>query len=133
MHVIERCLDSDAHSDPSCVAEDESVIEQYRDLLRTGSPDMIERAHTAAFAELTHEQREILFYQLTKNAMLPSDVPPDARADTLAKAAARGERTHPGMLVQALGGSRNTMVFAAIERPLIGAVACHVVRSLSAR
>jgi hypothetical protein len=36
------------------------------------------------------------------------------------------------VLVHALGGSRNTTVFAAVERPLLGAVACHVVRSLGA-
>ncbi len=133
MHVIERCLGSDGRFHPSCAAEDEGVIEQYRELLRTGSPEIIEQAHTAAFGELTLEQREMLFYQLTKNAEKPGDVPPDAHADTLAKTAARAERIHPGVLVHALGGSRNTMVFAAVERPLLGAVACHVVRSLSAR
>lgn len=130
MHVIERCVSSE---DSPCSAEDEIVIDQYRDLLRTGSPDTIEQAHTAAFGQLTLEQREILFYQLTKNAKRPSEVPPDAHADTLARTAARAERTHPGMLLLALGGSGSTMFFAAVERPLLGAVACHVVRSLAAR
>lgn len=133
MHAIERSLDSEFSSDPSSHSEDESVIEQYRDLLRTGSPETIEQAHTAAFEQLSLEQRGILFYQLTKNATRPSEVPPDAHADTLARTAARCERTHPGTLLHALGGGRNTVVFAAVERPLLGAVAWHVVRSLSAR
>jgi hypothetical protein len=133
MHAIERCLDSEFSSDPSCRAENETVIEQYRDLLRTGSPETIEQTHTAAFEQLSLEQRGILFYQLTKNATRPSEVPPDAHADTLARTAARCERTRPGTLLQALGGGRSTVVFAAVERPLLGAVACHVVRSLSAR
>lgn len=132
MHAYERCLDSDAGRDPSCAAEDEVVIEQYRDLLRTGSPEIIERVHTVAFSELTVEQRNILFYQLTKNAVRPTDVPADAHADTLARTAALAERTHPGILVQALGGTRSTMAFAAVDRPILGAVACHVVRSLGA-
>lgn len=130
MHVIERHRGSD---DSPCVAEDEIAIDHYRDLLRTGSPETIEQAHTAAFGQLSVEQRAILFYQLTKNAKRPSEVPPNAHADTLARTAARAERTHPGTLLHALGGSRSAMVFAAVERPLLGAVACHVVRSLSAR
>lgn len=132
MHASERCLDSDAHREPSCAAEDEAVIEQYRDILRTGSPEIIERAHAVAFGELTVEQRGILFYQLTKNAVRPRDVPADAHAETLARAALHAERSHPGMLVHALGGNRSTMVFAAVDRPILGAVACHVVRSLGA-
>ncbi len=132
MYANERCLDSDARSDATCAAENAAVIEQYQDLLRTSSPEMIERAHTVAFGELTVEQRGILFYQLTKNAVRPRDVPADAHADTLARTAVHGERSHPGMLVRALGGSRNAMVFAAVDRPILGAVACHVVRSLGA-
>jgi hypothetical protein len=113
--------------------EDEIAVERYRYLLRTAPPETIEQVHTEAFSKLTDEQRDLLFQQLTENAM-EGERPADAQPATLAKAATRAELRQPGTLDRAFGGEqaggRQGPGFGSmLGASLLGTVAGYVVGS----
>ncbi|MET1019697.1 MAG: hypothetical protein ABWX62_06915 [Microterricola sp.] len=84
---------------------DEVAIERYRYLLRTAPPEAIEQAHAEAFAQLTPEQRAVVFAELSDGA--PAGEQPrsdDSRA--LAQAATRRELQAPGTLERSFSGQR---------------------------
>src|SRR6188472_3960044 len=74
--------------------DDEIAVERYRYLLRTAPPGTIEQVHTEAFSKLTDEQRDLLFTQLTENAM-EGERPANSEPATLAKSATRAELRQP--------------------------------------
>jgi len=113
--------------------EDEIAVERYRYLLRTAPPETIEQVHTEAFSKLTDEQRDLLFRQLTDNAM-EGERPANAEPATLAKSATRAELRQPGTLDRAFGGDqaggRQGPVFGSmLGASLLGTVAGYVVGS----
>jgi len=112
---------------------DEIAVERYRYLLRTAPPETIEQVHTEAFSKLTDQQRDLLFQQLTENAM-EGERPADAEPATLAKAATRAELRQPGTLDRAFGGEqaggRQAPGFGSmLGASLLGSVAGYVVGS----
>ncbi|WEO75867.1 hypothetical protein BJQ94_10775 [Cryobacterium sp. SO2] len=112
---------------------DEIAVERYRYLLRTAPPETIEQVHTEAFSKLTDQQRDLLFQQLTENAM-EGERPADAEPATLAKAATRAELRQPGTLDRAFGGDqaggRQGPGFGSmLGASLLGTVAGYVVGS----
>jgi hypothetical protein len=83
--------------------DDEIAVERYEYLLRTATPQTIEKVHEEAFAKLTPAQLDILFGRLTEAA--PEDGrPTDASPATLAKVATLTEAKQPGALARAFGG-----------------------------
>ena len=113
--------------------EDEIAVERYRYLLRTAPPETIEQVHTEAFSKLTDEQRDLLFRQLTDNAM-EGERPANAEPATLAKSATRAELRQPGTLDRAFGGEqaggRQGPGFGSmLGASLLGTVAGYVVGS----
>jgi hypothetical protein len=114
-------------------SDDEIAVERYRYLLRTAPPETIEQVHTEAFSKLTDEQRDLLFQQLTENAM-EGERPADAQPATLAQAATRAELRQPGTLDRAFGGEqaggRQGPGFGSmLGASLLGTVAGYVVGS----
>jgi hypothetical protein len=113
--------------------DDEIAVERYRYLLRTAPPETIEQVHAEAFAKLTDEQRDLLFTQLTENAM-EGERPANAEPATLAKSATRAELRQPGTLDRAFGGNqapdRQGPGFGSmLGASLLGTVAGYVVGS----
>ncbi|MGY4857144.1 hypothetical protein [Cryobacterium sp. AP23] len=113
--------------------DDEIAVERYRYLLRTAPPETIEQVHTEAFSKLTDEQRDLLFTQLTENAM-EGERPANAEPATLAKSATRAELRQPGTLDRAFGGdqagNRQGPGFGSmLGASLLGTVAGYVVGS----
>ena len=113
--------------------ENEIAVERYRYLLRTAPPETIEQVHAEAFSRLTDDQRDLLFRQLTENAMA-GERPANAEPATLAQSATRAELRRPGTLERAFGGGQadgrpgpgfGSMVGAS----LLGTVAGYVVGS----
>ncbi|MET0955531.1 MAG: hypothetical protein ABWY68_06230 [Cryobacterium sp.] len=114
-------------------SEDEIAVERYRYLLRTAPPETIEQVHTEAFSKLTDEQRDLLFQQLTENAM-EGERPANAEPATLAKSATRAELRQPGTMERAFGGEqaggRQGPGFGSmLGASLLGSVAGYVVGS----
>lgn len=114
-------------------SDDEIAVERYRYLLRTAPPETIEQVHTEAFSKLTDEQRDLLFTQLSENAM-EGEKPANAEPATLAKAATRAELRQPGTLDRAFGGDqaggRQGPGFGSmLGASLLGTVAGYVVGS----
>jgi hypothetical protein len=112
-------------------SEDEIAVERYRYLLRTAPPETIEEVHAEAFSKLTDEQRDLLFQQLTENAM-EGERPADAEPATLARSATRAELRQPGTLERAFGSAdgRQGLGFGGIMgASLLGTVAGYVVGS----
>lgn len=83
-------------------SEDEIALERYRYLLRTAPPEKIEQVHAEAFAQLTPQQRQALFQQLTASAPA-GEAPRGDDPNALAQAATRSELRAPGTLERALG------------------------------
>lgn len=84
-------------------ADDQRAVERYRYLLRTAPPERIEEVHAEAFAQLTPEQRRMVYEEFTRTA--PSGEAP--RGDdprSLAQAATRSEIRQPGFMERSLGG-----------------------------
>ena len=93
-------------------AADRQAIARYDYLLQTADPHQVEQIHREAFARLTPEQRAHV--QARMSTELPAhERPRSADPTDLARAAARGEATRPGMLKGLLarangGGGRGT-------------------------
>jgi hypothetical protein len=101
-------------------SENEIAVERYRYLLRTAPPETI-------------EQRDLLFRQLTENAM-EGERPANSEPATLAKSATRAELRQPGTLDRAFGGDqaggRQGPGFGSmLGASLLGTVAGYVVGS----
>lgn len=82
-------------------SQDEIAVERYRYLLRTAPPETIERVHEEAFANLTAEQRKMLFAQLTADAPR-GEAPAGDDAHSLAVSATRSEMRQPGTMEKSL-------------------------------
>jgi hypothetical protein len=112
--------------------DDEIAVERYRYLLRTAPPETIEEVHAEAFSKLTDQQRDILFTQLTENA-LEGERPADARPATLARSATRAELRQPGTLDRACagrgGGGQGLGFGGVVGASMLGTVAGFVVGS----
>lgn len=113
-------------------SEDEIAVERYQYLLRTAPPETIEQVHTEAFSKLTHEQRDLLFRQLTETVE-PSERPKDAQPASLAQAATRAELREPGTLTRSFGneqgGQRGMGMAGMIGGSMLGTIAGFVVGS----
>ena len=83
--------------------DDEIAVERYEYLLRTATPQTIEKVHEEAFAKLTPAQLDIMFGRLAEVAP-ENERPTDATPATLAKAATLTEAKQPGALARAFGG-----------------------------
>jgi hypothetical protein len=137
MGFLDRLLGRPEPEQPSQSAgprqsDDEIAVERYRYLLRTAPPETIEEVHAEAFSKLTDQQRDILFTQLTENA-LEGERPADARPDTLARSATRAELRQPGTLDRAFAGSgaggQGLGFGGVLGASLLGTVAGYVVGS----
>ncbi len=115
-------------------AADRQAVARYDYLLQTADPHQVEQIHREAFARLTPEQRAHV--QARMAAELPAhERPRSASPDDLARAAARGEATRPGLLKGLLaragtgGGAARVAGGAAIGAGvgILGAVAAGAV------
>jgi hypothetical protein len=123
----------DSRPEPSGRSDDEIALERYRYLLRTAPPDQIERVHTDAFAQLTPQQRDLLFEELTRSAP-EGDAPRSADAAALAASATRSELRRPGTLERtmgssAFGGGGGPSFGSMFASSLLGSVAGYVIGS----
>ncbi|CAL4860403.1 hypothetical protein MMM2322_02083 [Microbacterium sp. MM2322] len=87
---------------------DRQAIARYDYLLQTADPHQVEQIHQEAFARLTPEQRAHLEARMAAE-LPPHERPRSSSPSDLARAAARGEATRPGMLKGLLaraGGGR---------------------------
>lgn len=80
---------------------DDVAIERYRYLLQTAPPDRIEQAHHEAFQQLTPEQRQRVFTELSQSG---GEQPRGDDPQSLAQAATRAEIRQPGSMERVLGG-----------------------------
>lgn len=80
---------------------DEQALARYRYMLATAPPEEIERAHEAAFAQLTPEQRRQALLGLSRHVP-PSEIRGDDPA-SLARAATRAEIRQPGTIERVWG------------------------------
>jgi hypothetical protein len=89
---------------------DEQAIERYRYMLRTAPPEVIERAHQEAFAQLTDQQRRMVLEELRRNAPEYERGAKGAADDpaSLARMATRAEVRQPGTIERMLGGAGRT-------------------------
>ena len=86
---------------------DEQALQRYRYMLRTATPETIERAHEEAFAKLTPSQRAQALRELA--ALTPEGervALTGSRDDpkTLARLATRAEMRQPGAMERTFGG-----------------------------
>jgi hypothetical protein len=139
MGFLDRLLGRDEQPEPQKRTgapqrtDDEIAVERYRYLLRTAPPETIEQVHAEAFSRLTDQQRDLLFTQLTENAM-EGERPANAEPGTLATAATRAELRRPGTLDRVFGGEqaggRQAPGFGSmLGASLLGTVAGYVVGS----
>ena len=77
------------------------AVEKYQYLLRTASPDQIEKAHEEAFAAMSESERAEVLQALAQAGAAPAD----ASASSLARSATRMEIMQPGSLTSALSGT----------------------------
>jgi hypothetical protein len=85
---------------PPVRSEDEIAIERYRYLLRTAPPETIEQVHAEAFAQLTPEQRRLVYEELKGGP----EAPTGDDAASLARSATRSEFRQPGFLERRFSG-----------------------------
>lgn len=78
-------------------AADRAAIARYDYLLQTADPHQIEQVHREAFARLTPVQRAQIEARM-QSELPPHERPRSAEAPDLARAAARAEAGHPGVL-----------------------------------
>jgi hypothetical protein len=83
--------------------EDERAVERYRYLLRTAPPERIEEVHAEAFAQLTPEQRRMVYEEFTRTAPA-GEAPRGDDPRSLAQSATRSELRQPGYMERSLGG-----------------------------
>ncbi|PZE82450.1 hypothetical protein [Curtobacterium sp. MCBD17_032] len=88
---------------PQQGGEDERAVARYRYLLRTAPPERIEEVHAEAFAQLTPEQRRMVYEEFTRTAPA-GEAPRGDDPRSLAQSATRSELRQPGYMERSLGG-----------------------------
>lgn len=83
-------------------AENQRAIARYQYLLRTASPEDLERVHTEAFAKLSPEQRHQVLTSMSASLPAGEKVASAEPAD-LARAATRAEMQQPGYMNSTFG------------------------------
>ncbi len=124
MGLLDRVLGRKADLEPEYVPAgltraDARVVGRYERMLRTASPEVIERVHVEAFEKLTPEQLDLLFERFTADAPTADDRPTDARPRSLARSATVAEARRPGAIKRTLqsddaGVGLNTVIGASI-------------------
>lgn len=113
----------------SARSEDQLAIERYRYLLRTAPPETIEQVHREAFEQLTAEQRQQVFRELSEGAPI-GDAPKDDDPRTLAQSATRSELRHPGFMEQRFSGGGGGMGFGGVlASSMLGTIAGFAIGS----
>lgn len=105
-----------------------SAVDEYRYLLRTASPEAIEKAHAEAFASLTPEQRRWVLAELVAEAP-ENDRPTSDDPESLARAATRAEMRRPGTLERSFGGGAGPMAAGSLLAGIAGAFVATAVFS----
>ncbi|MES2464620.1 MAG: hypothetical protein V4671_29000 [Armatimonadota bacterium] len=82
---------------------DSQAIERYRYMLKTAPPEMLEQAHTEAFAKLTPEQRQQVLSEMSQD-IPQAERPMNDDPQALARAATRAEMRQPGYMERTFGG-----------------------------
>lgn len=89
---------------PQGSAADRAALAKYDYLLQTAPPQQLEQVHRDAFERLTPEQRQQVLARLS--AEVPAgERPASSSPADLARAATRGETTHPGLMKRVLGST----------------------------
>ncbi|WP_082486746.1 hypothetical protein [Frigoribacterium sp. Leaf186] len=89
---------------PQGSAADRAALAKYDYLLQTAPPQQLEQVHRDAFERLTPEQRQQVLARLS--AEVPAgERPASSEPADLARAATRGETTHPGLMKRVLGST----------------------------
>ncbi|MBL8953578.1 MAG: hypothetical protein JNK82_22575 [Myxococcaceae bacterium] len=102
---------------------DERAVERYRYLLRTAPPEDLERAHAAAFARLTAQQRQLILRALAREVSETEREKLTNAPASLARAATRTELSAPGTLERTLtpaGGNMFANLFSSLAGAFIG-------------
>lgn len=102
------------------------AVETYQYLLRTASPDQIEKAHEEAFAAMSESERAEVLQALAQAGAAPAD----ASASSLARSATRMEIMQPGSLTSALSGTGVGTGGALLGGLAIGVLGSAVVNAL---
>ncbi len=102
------------------------AVEKYQYLLRTASPDQIEKAHEEAFAAMSESERAEVLQALAQAGAAPAD----ASASSLARSATRMEIMQPGSLTSALSGTGVGTGGALLGGLAIGVLGSAVVNAL---
>ncbi|NQX14409.1 hypothetical protein [Rathayibacter sp. VKM Ac-2857] len=131
--AAERRADAPAYGTPpaqSARSKDEIAIERYRYLLRTAPPEAIEQVHREAFEQLTPEQRQQVFRELSEGAPA-GDAPRADDAQSLAQSATRSELRQPGFMERRFsGGGAGGMGFGGVlASSMLGTIAGFVIGS----
>lgn len=119
MRILDYWFGESRESAEQAVLERARIVDSYRYLLRTAPPRVIERAHAAAFDELTLSQRHELVQELRqelRGGERACDVA--LRTRVLAQLATRAELRQPGMLERALGASEESL-FCVVARAFV--------------
>lgn len=101
-------------------------VERYQYLLRTASPDQIEKVHEQAFAQLSAEDRQKVLEALAATSEAPKDDSPS----TLARSATRLEMQQPGALDKVLGtvtGSAGGSLLGSVAAGFAGSALYNVL------
>lgn len=108
-------------SDTLSSASTSDAVARYQYLLRTASPDSIERAHEEAFSAMTPTQRQEVLTALSRTG----EVPADASASALARSATRLEVSGPGALPHLLGRNSGLggTILASLAAGAVGSMA----------
>lgn len=115
-------------------SEDEIAIERYRYLLRTAPPEAIEQVHREAFEQLTPDQRQQVFRELSEGAPV-GDAPRSDDPAALAQSATRSELRQPGFMERRFaGGGAGGMGFGGmLASSMLGTIAGFVIGSAIAQ
>ncbi|NQX27627.1 hypothetical protein HQQ81_09770 [Microbacteriaceae bacterium VKM Ac-2854] len=115
-------------------SEDEIAIERYRYLLRTAPPETIEQVHQEAFEQLTTQQRQQVFRELSDGAPA-GDAPRSDDPAALAQSATRSELRQPGFMERRFaGGGAGGMGFGGmLASSMLGTIAGFVIGSAIAQ
>jgi hypothetical protein len=116
-------------------SDDEIAVERYRYLLRTAPPEAIEQVHEEAFANLSQDQRTMVYTQLKAEAPA-GEAPVADDPHSLAVSATRSEMRQPGTMERAFGnvpgapGAQGAPGFGSMfASSLMGSIAGYVIAS----
>lgn len=109
-------------------SDDERAIERYRYLLRTAPPEATEQVHREAFEQLTPEQRQQVFRELSEGAPV-GDAPKDDDPRTLAQSATRSELRQPGFMERRFSGGGGMGFGGVLASSMLGTIAGFAIGS----